>query len=107
MVPLVDLGGTRDAPLLIFMQFSGKIGQIIGSRPLLQLAHTPLGNPGSATGYYPAFKIQWTFVLIDGQLTNEIFSKKNMMLPQKLKFAQSRLPVLMMLNGVNWGTQEK
>ena len=34
----------------IFMQFSGKIGQIIGWRPLpLGLAPPPLGNPGSAT----------------------------------------------------------
>ena len=35
----------------IFMQFSGKIGQIIGWRPPppLGLAPPPLGNPGSAT----------------------------------------------------------
>ena len=34
----------------IFMQFSGKIGQIIGWRPpSLGLAPPPLGNPGSAT----------------------------------------------------------
>ena len=31
------------------MQFSGKIGQIIGWRPPLGLAPPPLGNPGSAT----------------------------------------------------------
>ena len=34
---------------LIFMQFSGKIGQIIGWRPPLGLAPPPMGNPGSAT----------------------------------------------------------
>ena len=53
-------GGARDAwppPLLaqnffIFMQFSGKIGQIIGWRPSLGLAPPALGNPGSATAYY-------------------------------------------------------
>ena len=33
----------------IFMQFSGKIGQIIGWHPPLGLVPPPLGNPGSAT----------------------------------------------------------
>ena len=33
----------------IFMQFLGKIGQIIGWAPPLGLAPPPLGNPGSAT----------------------------------------------------------
>ena len=47
--------GTRAPPtqnLLIFMQFSGKIGQIIRLvAPPLRLAPPPLGNPGSATEY--------------------------------------------------------
>ena len=47
-------GGAGDAPpvqnFFIFMQFLGKIGQIIGWRPLpLGLAPPPLENPGSAT----------------------------------------------------------
>ena len=54
---MADLrGGARPSrpPLaqnfFIFVQFSGKIGQIIGWRPpLLGLAPPPLGNPGSAT----------------------------------------------------------
>ena len=33
----------------IFMQFSGKIGQIIGWCLPLEFAPPPLGNPGSAT----------------------------------------------------------
>ena len=57
--PVADLRGrargTCTPPPLaqnffIFMQFSGKIGQIIGWRPPLGLAPPPLGNPGSATG---------------------------------------------------------
>ena len=55
--PVADLGGGRErrAPpplaqnFFIFMQFSGKIGQIIGWRPPLGLVPPPLGNPGSAT----------------------------------------------------------
>ena len=35
--------------LFIFMQFSGKIGQIIGWHPPSGLGAPPLGNPGSAT----------------------------------------------------------
>ena len=35
--------------VFIFMHFLGKIGQIIGWRPPLGLAPSPLGNPGSAT----------------------------------------------------------
>ena len=49
-------GGASLAPpplaqnFFIFMQFSGKIDQIIGWRPLpLGLVPPPLGNPGSAT----------------------------------------------------------
>ena len=33
------------------MQFSGKIGQIIGLQPPLGLVPPPLGNPGSATPF--------------------------------------------------------
>ena len=52
-------GGMRDAcpPLaqnfFIFMQFLGKIGQIIGWRPSLGLAPPSLGNPESATVQIP------------------------------------------------------
>ena len=52
---VADLRGARPPrpPMaqnfFIFMQFSGKIGQIIGWRPPLGLAPPPLGNPGSAT----------------------------------------------------------
>ena len=42
----------------IFMQFSGKIGQIIGWRPPLGLAPPPLGNPGSATDTYNQWRIR-------------------------------------------------
>ena len=35
--------------VFIFMQFSGKIRQIVGWRPPLGLTHPPLGNPRSAT----------------------------------------------------------
>ena len=35
----------------IFMQFSGRIGQIIGWRLPLGLVPPPLGNPGSATDF--------------------------------------------------------
>ena len=45
----------------IFMQFSEKIGQIIGWRgppPPLGLAPPPLGNPGSATAY-PSLETGW------------------------------------------------
>ena len=57
--PVADLrGGVRgmrapplDQNFFIFMQFSGKIGQIIGwCPPPLGLVPPPLGNPGSATG---------------------------------------------------------
>ena len=58
ILTVADLrGGARDAhpPLsqdfFIFMQFSRKIRQIVGWRPPLGLAHTPLGNPGSATDF--------------------------------------------------------
>ena len=64
MISVADLRGDardvrphRRAPpplgqnFFIFMQFSGNIGQIIGWRPPLGLAHPPLGNPRSATGY--------------------------------------------------------
>ena len=49
---VADLGSARDVPpsgpnFFILMQFSGKIGQIIGWRPLH--GWHPLGNPGSAT----------------------------------------------------------
>ena len=50
---LADLGGATDAPLwpqnfFIFVEFSGKIGQIIGWRSL-GVGTSSLGNPGSAT----------------------------------------------------------
>ena len=56
-VTVADLrGGARDARpptaqnFFIFMQFSGKIDQIIGwHTPPLGLAPPPLRNPGSAT----------------------------------------------------------
>ena len=57
-ITVTDLrGSARDArplpPLaqnfFIFMQFLGKIGQIIGWPPPLGLAPPPLGNPGSTT----------------------------------------------------------
>ena len=56
-IPVADLRGHegRAPPLpqnfFIFMQFSGKIGQIIGWRSPLGLAPPPLGNPGSATAF--------------------------------------------------------
>ena len=54
-IPLADVGGARDtrppAPnFFIFMQFSGKIGQIIGWCPLWGW-RTPLGIPGSGTAF--------------------------------------------------------
>ena len=60
--------GARDAcpPSLvqnffIFMQFLGKIGQIIDWRPPpLGLASPPLGNPGSATGFPSCFMVHIT-----------------------------------------------
>ena len=43
----------RTSPLaqnfFIFMQFSGKIDQIIGWHPPFGVSAPPLGNPGSAT----------------------------------------------------------
>ena len=62
LVRMLSIGGSRGggrqgrAPpprpqnFFIFMQFSGKIGQIIGWRPPpRELAPPPRGNPGSAT----------------------------------------------------------
>ena len=50
---VADLRGREGRPpaqkFFIFMQFSGKIGQIIGWHPPLGLAPPSLGNPGSAT----------------------------------------------------------
>ena len=68
-IPVADLkGASRDAPpaqnFFIFMQFSGKIGQIIGwcphfglASPPLGLAPPPLGNPGSATAYMEIYRV--------------------------------------------------
>ena len=54
--PVADLRGHEGrTPLplgqnfFIFMQFSGKIGQIIGWHPPIGTSAPPLGNPGSAT----------------------------------------------------------
>ena len=41
--------GINDQNVFIFLQFSGKIGQMVGWRPLLVVG-APLGNPGSANG---------------------------------------------------------
>ena len=63
---VADLGGgdkgrappPLDQNFFIFMQFSGKFGQIIGWRPPPPgLAHPPLGNPRSATVLFNTFEI--------------------------------------------------
>ena len=61
---VADLGGEGRAPPLaqnvfIFMQFSGKIGQIIGWRPPFGVSAPPLGNPGSATALSFFRSIPW------------------------------------------------
>ena len=52
-------GGSKGTPpaknFFIFVQFIGKIGQIIGWRVSPELA-PPLGNPGSATAHYKNFE---------------------------------------------------
>ena len=45
--------GTRaplDQTFFIFMQFSGRIRQLVGWRAPFRVGAPPLGNPGSTTG---------------------------------------------------------
>ena len=56
MADLGGAGGARPAPLgqnfFVFMQFLGKIGQIVCWRPLWGWRPPRLGNPRSATDIY-------------------------------------------------------
>ena len=80
MTDLRGAQGTRPPGqnFLIFMQFSGKIGQIVCCRPPLGLAHPPLGNPRSATDLW----FIWLFGSMIFQAVNPIWVSQPIILSQ-------------------------